>query len=97
MNKKNIIEYVIGKVGYDINNDSILDEDIVKEVENSLLEIETARNIFNAVDDPKLIEVAIYSEEIAKQRFDYLISIAKARGISVTNEYIIEKFLRVAE
>ena len=39
--------------------------------------MEAAESMFNSVNDPKLIEAAIYREEAAKKKFDYLLSIAK--------------------
>ena len=39
--------------------------------------MEAAESMFNSVDDPKLIEAAIYREEAAKKKFDYLLSVAK--------------------
>lgn len=92
MNKRNIIEYVKGIIS---NNKT--DDELITEIEYALLEIETARNIFNNVEDPRLIEVAIYSEEVAMKRFNHLLSIARERGISVSNEYIVDKFLELAE
>ena len=97
MNKYKIIEYVIGKMSQDKKNKDLLGEELLRQVEYTIIEIETARSMFNSVEDPKLIEVAIYSEEIAKQRFDYLLSIARERGISVSNEYIVGKFLEIVE
>lgn len=97
MNKYKIIEYVIGKMSQDKKNKDLLGEELLRQVEYTIIEIETARSMFNSVDDPKLIEVAIYSEEIAKQRFDYLLSMARERGISVSNEYIVGKFLEIVE
>ena len=97
MNKNRIIEYVIGKMSQDKKNKDFLGEELLREVEYTLIEIETARSMFNTVNDPKLIEVAIYSEQIAKQRFDYLLSIAKERNISVSNEYIVGKFLEIVD
>lgn len=97
MNKNKIIEYVIGKMAQDKKDEGFLEKELLRQVEYTLIEIETARSMFNSVDDPKLIEVAIYSEEIAKQRFDYLLSIARERGISVSNEYIVGKFLEIVE
>jgi len=97
MNKNKIIEYVIGKIGQDKKDKDLLEKELLRQVEYTLIEIETARRMFNSVEDSKLIEVAIYSEEIAKQRFDYLLSIARERGICVSNEYIVGKFLEVVE
>lgn len=92
MNKKNIVEYVIGMISKSTTND-----ELITEIEYALLEIETARNIFNNVEDPRLIEVAIYSEEVAMKRFDHLLAVAKERKISVSYEYIADKFLELAE
>ena len=39
--------------------------------------MQAAEAMFNNVDDPNLIEAAIYREEAAKKKFDYLLSIAK--------------------
>jgi len=97
MNKNKIIEYVIGKMSQDKKNKDFIDEELLREVEYTLIEIETARSMFNTVSDHKLIEVAIYSEQIAKQRFDYLLSIARKRNISVSNEYIVGKFLEIVD
>ena len=43
--------------------------------------MEVARALFNSVSDPKLIELAIHEEDVARARFDYLISIAKSKGL----------------
>lgn len=98
MDKNNILGIITSKLNRDKMTDEELEnEELLKEVEYTLVEIETARNIFNTVEDPNLIDVAIYSEEIAKRRLAYLISIAKARHLSVTDQYIVDKFLEVAE
>ena len=39
--------------------------------------MEAAECLFNMTSDPGLIEAAIYKEEAAKRKFDYLIRIAK--------------------
>ena len=41
------------------------------------MEMEAAEAMFNNVNDSKLIEAAIYRQEAAKKRFDYLLSVAK--------------------
>lgn len=98
MDKDNVLNVVMNKLNHqNIQEDDLRDEELIREVEYTLLEIETARNIFDMVDDYNLIDVAIYSEEIAKRRLAYLISIAKSRGIAVTEQYIVDKYLQVAE
>ena len=68
LNKKNI--------GYSEEDIAIL-----KDIKESIKEMEVARSLFNSVSDPKLIELAIHEEDVAKTRFDYLLSIAKNRGL----------------
>ncbi|MCE5221749.1 MAG: YaaL family protein [Clostridium sp.] len=92
MNKKNIIEHLMNK-NYNPNVYSKLMEDM----ENAKMEISVARSMFNNVNDDKLIEVAIYSENVARKRYDYLLSIAREIGISVGYEYIVEKSVQIAE
>lgn len=48
--------------------------------------METASGIFNTCLDPKLIEIAIYEENIAKARLDYLIKEAKVKGVKCSIE-----------
>lgn len=92
MNKLNILEYILKSLRKDIYED-----ELINEIEYALIEIETARNMFDNVDDSNLIDVAIYSEDAAVKRFEHLLKKAKEKGISVSNGYIIDKFLELAE
>ncbi len=92
MNKLNILEYILKSLRKDIYED-----ELINEIEYALIEIETARNMFDNVDDSNLIDVAIYSEDAAVKRFEHLLKKAKEKGISVSNSYIIDKFLELAE
>ena len=38
--------------------------------------------MFNYVNDPKLIEAAIYREDAAKKKFEYLLSLAKEKQMN---------------
>lgn len=58
------------------------DLEIIECINEARIEIEVARSMFEFVSDPKLVELAIYSEEVAKRRYDYLISLAKERSIN---------------
>jgi Protein of unknown function (DUF2508). len=69
----------------------------MEDMEIAKMEISVARSMFNNVNDDKLIEVAIYSENVARKRYDYLLSIAREIGISVGYEYIVEKSVQIAE
>lgn len=73
MNIKNVLSLILVKY----NNDDRISEKVLEEIQESIREMEAAESMFNSVDDPKLIEAAIYREEAAKRKFDYLLSIAK--------------------
>jgi len=92
MNKKNIVEYLMNKA-----EDSNMYAKLIEDMEIAKMEINVARSMFNNVNDDKLIEVAIYSENVARKRYDYLLSIARERGISVGSSYIVEKNVQIAE
>ena len=66
----------VGNVSENYDKEEI---DIIKAIENAKLDLEVARNLFNIADDENLIEMAIYSEEAAKKRIQYLISLAKQK------------------
>lgn len=59
------------------NNENKVSIKILNEIQESIMEMEAAEAMFNNVNDSKLIEAAIYRQEAAKKRFDYLLSIAK--------------------
>lgn len=73
MNIKNILSMILVKY----NNDDKISDKVVREIRESIKEMEVAESMFNSVDDPQLIEAAIYREEAAKRKFDYLLSVAK--------------------
>ena len=87
MNIKNVLSLILVKY----NNDDRISDKVLEEIQESIREMEAAESMFNSVDDPKLIEAAIYREEAAKKKFDYLLSIAKQRGLRVANDYIFEQ------
>ena len=92
MNKKSVLEYISDKATVIDENHQLLDD-----MEAAKRELDAARSMFNNVNDSTLIEVAIYSEDVAKERYDYLLSLAKEKGLTVSNDYVIEKNLEVAE
>lgn len=56
-------------------------EKIIKEIRKAQLDVKTAENFFQVVVDPELIDVAIYELEAKKSKYQYLIKIAKEKGI----------------
>ena len=73
MNIKNVLSLILVKY----NNDDRISDKVLEEIQESIREMEAAESMLNSVDDPKLIEAAIYREEAAKKKFDYLLSVAK--------------------
>lgn len=92
MNKRNIVEHLMNKA-----QDTDMYTKLMEDMEIAKMEISVARSMFNNVNDDKLIEVAIYSEHVARKRYDYLLAIARENGIKVGYEYIAEKSVQIAE
>ncbi|NLL30766.1 MAG: DUF2508 family protein [Clostridiales bacterium] len=57
------------------------DIELLNSINEAIVELEVARTLFNSVSDPQLIELAINSENAARNRFDYLLSIAKKKHL----------------
>lgn len=81
MNKIAILDLLFKNV--DQKKIEYSDEDIaiLNDIEETIKEMEVARALFNSVSDPKLIELAIHEEDVARTRYDYLISMAKSRDL----------------
>ena len=77
MNRKNILNLILGKY----ENEEKIDEELLRCIREAIIEIEVAQSMFNDVSDPKLVEAAIYREDAAKRKFEYLISLAKEKGL----------------
>lgn len=75
MNIKNVLNFMLVKY----ETDDKVDDQILKQIEEVILEIKAAECMFNTVNDPKLIEAAIYRGEAAKRKYDYLLSLAKKK------------------
>lgn len=56
-------------------------KDIIRYIEEARVEMQAAREMFEFVNEPKLIEAAIYKEEAAIKRYEYLLALAKKREI----------------
>ena len=92
MNRKKILGYLLNNT-----DSSQFYEKLLEEMEEAKKEINAARSVFDNVSDETLIEVAIYSENVARKRYDYLLSIARAINLRVGYDYIYEKNLKVVE
>ena len=90
MNKIDIVEHLMNNT-----DNANAYAKLMEDMESAKMEISVARSMFNNVNDDKLIEVAIYSENVARKRYEYLLAIAKEIGISVGYEYIVEKSVQI--
>lgn len=57
-------------------------ESIINAVENARIELENAREFFEGVNDPLLVDYAIYLEQAAKSKYAYFLGVAKKNGIT---------------
>jgi len=81
MNKNIILDLILGNTEKSKKEYSEEDIDLLNNIKETILEMEVARALFDYVSDPKLVELAIYAEDTAKTRYDYLISVAKRREL----------------
>lgn len=85
MDKKFILDLLFKDTDKGKREYSEDDITLLNNIKDTVKEMEVARALFNAVSDPKLIELAIHAEDAAKTRYDYLISIAKSRDLRKIN------------
>lgn len=81
MNKNIILDLILRNTEKSKKEYSEEDIDLLNNIKETILEMEVARALFDYVSDPKLVELAIYAEDTAKTRYDYLISVAKRREL----------------
>ncbi len=82
MNRFAIVEYLS-------NNAKFTEEqkELVKAIEAAREELYRARQYFEMVSDPQLVDYAIYMEQAAKARFTYLLNQAKENGLRLNNKF----------
>lgn len=85
MDKKVILELLTQNVEKNKAKYSQEDLDLLDAIKETIMELEVASSMFNTVSDPQLIDMAIYAEDLAKARYDYLINIAKKRELRSIN------------
>lgn len=86
MDKLGIIEYLSKKLKY-----SEEQKELIKAIEEAREELTTARQYFESVSDPQLVDYAIYKEQAAKARFTYLLKQAKDSGIKVEASLMLDE------
>jgi hypothetical protein len=75
------------------NNAELTSEqkNIIDAIEEANMEMNKAREIFELVSEPKLVDYAIYMEEAAKARLAYLLDQARKYGIKVDSNYTVKR------
>ena len=74
---------------------NIENEQILKDIKIAQNEVKVAENFFQNVTDLELIDVAIYELEAKKSKYQYLIRMAKDKGVRrPIKEYLIESMAK---
>ncbi len=74
---------------------NIENEQILKDIKIAQNEIKVAENFFQNATDSELIDVAIYELEAKKSKYQYLIRMAKDKGVRrPIKEYLIESMAK---
>lgn len=81
MVKKKITKLLNNKMNYDLDQKYIIDA-----IEEARKELQLCRDYFEIVNEPDLIDYAIYKEAAAKSRYTYLLAQAKKLNIRI-NEF----------
>lgn len=90
MEKNFLIDYIKDKETFSKEQQNIIDA-----IEEAKDEIARAREIFDLVSDPKMVDYCIYMEEAAKAKYMYLMSEARKCGIKVNDEYAMKNVIAV--
>jgi hypothetical protein len=85
MDRNFIIEYLSKKLSYTKDQ-----TELVKAIEEAREQLQYARRYFDIVDEPKLIDHAIYMEDAARTKLTYLLGEAKERGIRVDSSMFLD-------
>ena len=81
MSNNIVLRFLMQEV--ETNKKKYTEEDLLlfEAINESIMEMEVAQSLFNWVSDPKLIDLAIHTEDVAKSRYNYLIALAKKREL----------------
>lgn len=63
-------------------------KNLIAAIEEACLELQNAQNYFDIVNEPALIDYAIFMEKAARARYSYLIAEARRNGITVKYSYV---------
>ena len=86
MNKNKILDIILSKNEYTEE-----EQEVIKQIRNSIIEMEVARNSLNNVSDNKLIDICLHKEDEAKSRYSYFLAQAREMGIKISTGSMIEE------
>lgn len=64
---------------------------LLNAIDKARKDLKLAREYFNVVNDPRLVDYAIYMEEALKAKYMYLLNEAKKSGLKVYGENILHE------
>lgn len=86
MDRKKVIEILFSTLKYTEEQ-----KDIIIQLEEAKIEWESAKNYFQVVDDPKLVDYAIYMEDQSRARYMYFLIEARRKNVTINASFMIEK------
>ncbi len=86
MNRKEIIRYITRKSTYTEEQKRLLTA-----IDKAREDLKNARQYFEVVNDPRLVDYAIYMEEAAKAKYTYLLNEAKKSNLKTICSGIVEE------
>ena len=86
MDKIRIANYLMKKSKYTEEQ-----KRLINAVDKAREDLNIARLYFNAVNDPRLVDYAIYMEEAAKAKYMYLLNEAKKGGLKVQGDNMLKE------
>jgi hypothetical protein len=86
MNSNKVIEIILSKNIYTHEQ-----REIIKGIQDSIMELEVARSCFDNVSEKNLIDISIHKEDEAKAKYVYFLTQAREMGITVNAHCMIEE------
>jgi hypothetical protein len=84
MDKTKVIRYLMSRLDY--TNEQ---RHLIEAIEEARQELQRAREYFENVSEPKLVDYAIFMEEAAKVRYVFLLEEAKRLSVKVDGSYML--------
>jgi hypothetical protein len=86
MDKIRIANYLMKKSKYTEEQ-----KHLINSIDKAREDLNSARHYFNAVNEPRLVDYAIYMEEAAKAKYMYLLNEAKKSGLKIEGDNMLRE------